>query len=71
MQYLVVWIFEYDLLVSNLGWKKNGVGLMVNSRFGFGLLNVKVLVDLVDFRIWRNVFEKKECVVKDNNFEFR
>ncbi|GAB1298386.1 Neuroendocrine convertase 1 [Apodemus speciosus] len=71
MQHLVVWTSEYDPLANNPGWKKNGAGLMVNSRFGFGLLNAKALVDLADPRTWRNVPEKKECVVKDDNFEPR
>uniref|UniRef100_A0A2R9BH22 Neuroendocrine convertase 1 n=1 Tax=Pan paniscus TaxID=9597 RepID=A0A2R9BH22_PANPA len=71
MQHLVVWTSEYDPLANNPGWKKNGAGLMVNSRFGFGLLNAKALVDLADPRTWRSVPEKKECVVKDNDFEPR
>ncbi|XP_074138134.1 neuroendocrine convertase 1 isoform X2 [Sminthopsis crassicaudata] len=69
MQHLVVWTSEYDPLAINPGWKKNGAGLMVNSRFGFGLLNAKALVDLADPKTWRGVPEKKECIVKDNNFE--
>ncbi|XP_073744484.1 neuroendocrine convertase 1 isoform X3 [Callorhinus ursinus] len=71
MQHLVVWTSEYDPLANNPGWKKNGAGLMVNSRFGFGLLNAKALVDLADPRTWTSVPEKKECVVKDNDFEPR
>uniref|UniRef100_A0A8C5KKV9 Neuroendocrine convertase 1 n=1 Tax=Jaculus jaculus TaxID=51337 RepID=A0A8C5KKV9_JACJA len=70
-QHLVVWTSEYDPLASNPGWKKNGAGLMVNSRFGFGLLNAKALVDLADPRTWISVPEKKECVVKDSGFEPR
>ncbi|XP_037009750.2 neuroendocrine convertase 1 isoform X2 [Artibeus jamaicensis] len=71
MQHLVVWTSEYDPLANNPGWKKNGAGLMVNSRFGFGLLNAKALVDLADPRTWNSVPEKKQCVVKDNDFEPR
>ncbi|XP_006750923.1 neuroendocrine convertase 1-like, partial [Leptonychotes weddellii] len=71
MQHLVVWTSEYDPLANNPGWKKNGAGLMVNSRFGFGLLNAKALVDLADPRTWTSVPEKKECMVKDNDFEPR
>uniref|UniRef100_A0A8C4MPC9 Neuroendocrine convertase 1 n=1 Tax=Equus asinus asinus TaxID=83772 RepID=A0A8C4MPC9_EQUAS len=71
MQHLVVWTSEYDPLANNPGWKKNGAGLMVNSRFGFGLLNAKALVDLAEPRTWSSVPEKKECVVKDNDFEPR
>uniref|UniRef100_A0A8C3UQY9 Neuroendocrine convertase 1 n=1 Tax=Catharus ustulatus TaxID=91951 RepID=A0A8C3UQY9_CATUS len=71
MQHLVVWTSEYDPLAGNPGWKKNGAGLMVNSRFGFGLLNANALVDLADPRRWKGVPEKRECIVKDKNFEPR
>ncbi|XP_077203781.1 neuroendocrine convertase 1 isoform X2 [Paroedura picta] len=68
MQHLVVWTSEFDPLANNPGWKKNGAGLMVNSRFGFGLLNAKALVDLAAPGTWKGVGEKKECIVKDNSF---
>ncbi|XP_041093434.1 neuroendocrine convertase 1-like [Polyodon spathula] len=71
LQHLVVWTSEYDPLSSNQGWKKNGAGLMVNSRFGFGLLNAKALVDLADPEVWKHVPEKKQCIVKDETFEPR
>ncbi|KAE8635742.1 hypothetical protein XENTR_v10002722 [Xenopus tropicalis] len=71
MQHLVVWTSEYDPLANNAGWKKNGAGLMVNSRFGFGLLNAKALVDLADPKTWKGVAEKKECIVEDNEFSPR
>ncbi|KAM8960794.1 neuroendocrine convertase 1 [Pelodytes ibericus] len=68
MQHLVVWTSEYDPIANNPGWKKNGAGLMVNSRFGFGLLNAKALVDLADPKTWKGVPEKKECIVRDSDF---
>ncbi|XP_028660609.2 neuroendocrine convertase 1 [Erpetoichthys calabaricus] len=71
LQHLVVWTSEYDPLANNPGWKKNGAGLMVNSRFGFGLLNAKALIDLVDPKIWKHVPEKKQCIVKDDTFSPR
>lgn len=71
LQHLVVWTSEYDPLANNPDWKKNGAGLMVNSRFGFGLLNAKALVDLADPKTWKGVPEKKECIVKDSNFQPR
>ncbi|NXU54020.1 NEC1 convertase, partial [Turnix velox] len=71
MQHLVVWTSEYDPLAGNPGWKKNGAGLMVNSRFGFGLLNANALVELADPRRWKGVPEKRECIVKDKSFEPR
>ncbi|XP_035382614.1 neuroendocrine convertase 1 [Electrophorus electricus] len=71
LQHLVVWTSEFDPLASNPGWKRNGAGLMVNSRFGFGLLNAKALVDLADPKVWRHVPEKKQCIVRDDAFQPR
>ncbi|XP_036384685.1 neuroendocrine convertase 1 [Megalops cyprinoides] len=71
LQHLVVWTSEFDPLANNPGWKKNGAGLMVNSRFGFGLLNAKALVDLADPKVWKHVPEKKQCIVKDETFQPR
>ncbi|XP_063820115.1 neuroendocrine convertase 1 [Pseudophryne corroboree] len=71
MQHLVAWTSEYDPLSNNPGWKKNGAGLMVNSRFGFGLLNAKALVDLADPKTWKGIPEKRECIVQDSNFSPR
>ncbi|XP_075037384.1 neuroendocrine convertase 1 [Mixophyes fleayi] len=71
MQHLVVWTSEYDPLANNPGWKKNGAGLMVNSRFGFGLLNAKALVDLADPKTWKGIPGKKECIIKDSDFSPR
>lgn len=44
---------------------------MVNSRFGFGLLNAKALVDLADPLTWKHVPEKTQCIVRDDSFEPR
>ncbi|XP_059398536.1 neuroendocrine convertase 1-like [Carassius carassius] len=71
LQHLVVWTSEFDPLANNPGWKRNGAGLMVNSRFGFGLLNAKALVDLADPKIWKHVPEKKQCIVRDETFQSR
>ncbi|KAK2827642.1 hypothetical protein Q7C36_018568 [Tachysurus vachellii] len=68
LQHLVVWTSEFDPLANNPGWKRNGAGLMVNSRFGFGLLNAKALVDLADPKVWKHVPEKKQCIVRDDTF---
>uniref|UniRef100_A0A672S4C0 Neuroendocrine convertase 1 n=1 Tax=Sinocyclocheilus grahami TaxID=75366 RepID=A0A672S4C0_SINGR len=71
LQHLVVWTSEFDPLANNPGWKRNGAGLMVNSRFGFGLLNAKTLVDLADPKVWKHVPEKKQCIVRDETFQPR
>uniref|UniRef100_A0A8C7PLW3 Neuroendocrine convertase 1 n=1 Tax=Oncorhynchus mykiss TaxID=8022 RepID=A0A8C7PLW3_ONCMY len=71
LQHLVVWTSEFDPLANNPGWKRNGAGLMVNSRFGFGLLNAKALVDLADPATWKHVPEKKQCIIRDDSFQPR
>lgn len=71
LQHIVVWTSEFDPLANNPGWKRNGAGLMVNSRFGFGLLNAKALVDLADPVTWKHVPEKKQCIVRDDSFQPR
>ncbi|XP_056886084.1 neuroendocrine convertase 1 isoform X1 [Takifugu flavidus] len=71
LQHIVVWTSEFDPLANNPGWKRNGAGLMVNSRFGFGLLNAKALVDLADPVTWKRVPEKKLCIVRDDSFQPR
>nr|XP_032829914.1 neuroendocrine convertase 1-like [Petromyzon marinus] len=68
VQHLVVWTSEYDPLANNPGWKRNGAGLMVNSRFGFGLLNAKALVELAQPATWRHVAPARACVVTDDRF---
>ncbi|KAF3689583.1 Neuroendocrine convertase 1 [Channa argus] len=71
LQHIVVWTSEFDPLANNPGWKRNGAGLIVNSRFGFGLLNAKALVDLADPATWKHVPEKKLCIVRDDSFQPR
>ncbi|KAK5912881.1 hypothetical protein CesoFtcFv8_002711 [Champsocephalus esox] len=71
LQHIVVWTSEFDPLANNPGWKRNGAGLMVNSRFGFGLLNAKALVDLADPAVWKHAPEKKQCIVRDDSFQPR
>nr|XP_033785085.1 neuroendocrine convertase 1 [Geotrypetes seraphini] len=71
LQHLVVWTSEFDPLANNPEWKKNGAGLMVNDRFGYGLLNAKALVDLANPKTWKGVPEKKECMVTDSEFKPR
>ena len=60
---MTVWASEYAPLRKNEGWKKNGVGLMVNSAFGFGLLNAEAMVDTADTKTWKTVPEKYICTI--------
>ncbi|XP_064610159.1 neuroendocrine convertase 1-like [Liolophura sinensis] len=63
VQHLVTWTSEYAPLNKNPGWKVNGAGYQVNSRFGFGLLNAAKLVEEANPAIWKIVPEKAICEV--------
>ena len=39
----------------------NGVGLHVNEKFGFGLLDSERVVSKADPKTWRNVPASREC----------
>jgi proprotein convertase subtilisin/kexin type 1 len=67
MQHLVAWTSQYSSLRSNVGWKKNGAGFRVNSRFGFGLLDASALV--IAAKDWKNVPEKTVCEIIPVDFE--
>ncbi len=64
VQHLVAWTSEYAPLMGNPGWKQNGAGLWVNSRFGFGLLNAAALVNAADPKTYRSVPDKVICTVE-------
>ncbi|XP_067144653.1 neuroendocrine convertase 1-like [Centruroides vittatus] len=44
VQHIVVWTSDVEPLKDNNGWKRNAVGLMYNSRFGFGLMDAESMV---------------------------
>lgn len=61
VQHLVVWTSNPEGLRQNPGWKKNGAGFWVNSRFGFGLLNAIGLVEAADLRRWQGLPKQRLC----------
>jgi proprotein convertase subtilisin/kexin type 1 len=63
----VAWTSQYTPLKANPGWKTNGAGFKVNSRFGFGLLDADALVDAA--QKWKNVPVKRICEVVPVNFK--
>jgi proprotein convertase subtilisin/kexin type 1 len=67
MQHLVAWTSQYTPLAQNPGWKKNGAGFQVNSKFGFGLLDAAALVKAA--KDWKTVPPKRICEVIPVNFE--
>lgn len=67
MQHLVALTSQYGPLADNPGWKTNGAGFKVNSRFGFGLLDATSLVK--EALKWKTVPEKRICEVLPVDFE--
>lgn len=61
MQHLVAWTSDYQPLKHNRGWKRNGAGLMYNSRFGFGLMDAHAMVKKA--LNWTTVSNKTRCFV--------
>lgn len=67
MQHLITWTSQYTSLAQNPGWKTNGAGFKVNSKFGFGLLDAQALVNAA--LKWKTVPEKRICEVLPVDFE--
>lgn len=67
MQHLTAFTSQYQPLAKNPGWKTNGAGFKVNSRFGFGLLDASALVNAA--LKWKTVPEKKICEILPIDFE--
>lgn len=67
MQHLVAFTSQYNSLSLNPGWKTNGAGFKVNSRFGFGLLDAAALVKSA--LNWKTVPEKRICEVLPIHFK--
>jgi proprotein convertase subtilisin/kexin type 1 len=67
MQHLVAWTSQYTSLAQNPGWKTNGAGFKVNTRFGFGLLDASALVKTA--KKWNTVPVKRICEVVPINFK--
>lgn len=61
VQHLTAWTSNPIPLRNNPGWKRNAAGLIFNSRFGFGLLDAKMLVESA--LSWRQVPKKSICIV--------
>ncbi len=66
MQHLVAFTSQYNPLNENPGWKTNGAGFKVNTRFGFGLLDANGLVKAA--LKWKTVPEKRICEIVPVNF---
>lgn len=60
-QHLTAWTSNPIPIRDNPGWKRNAAGLIFNSRFGFGLLNAKAMVEAA--LKWQGVPKKSVCSV--------
>ncbi|KAK6179824.1 hypothetical protein SNE40_012095 [Patella caerulea] len=71
VQHLVTWTSQVEPLRQNKddhGWVKNGAGFLVNTAFGFGILDGTGLVDAA--KDWQKVPAQSACevvVTKDSN----
>jgi len=61
VQHIVVTSANWEPLKHDTDWRMNGVGLHVNEKFGFGLLDSERIVSKADPKTWRNVPESREC----------
>ena len=61
MQHIVVTSANWEPLKHDTDWRMNGVGLHVNEKFGFGLLDAERIVSKADPKAWKNVPESREC----------
>ncbi|XP_046400379.1 neuroendocrine convertase 1-like [Ischnura elegans] len=62
VQHLVVWTSQPSPLAHNIGWMKNGAGLLVNPRFGYGLMDALSLVTAAEH--WVSVPPQAICLVQ-------
>lgn len=65
VQHLTAWTSDPLPIRDNPGWKRNSAGLIFNSRFGFGLLNAKALVDAA--LKWQTVPKKSICILSPSS----
>ena len=65
IMYLIVLTSRPKAIKSN-NYKANKRGLLVSTRYGFGLMNAGRMVELA--QKWLNVPELHTCSILDNNF---
>ncbi|XP_070542304.1 neuroendocrine convertase 1-like isoform X2 [Ptychodera flava] len=75
VQHIVVWTSEPEPLEKSAGlgtFKINGVGLKVDERFGFGILNAEAMIEMANPTPdkWVSVPEAKVCVITAADVEF-
>ena len=61
IQHIVVHTANWLPLKRDPDWRMNGIGLHVNEKFGFGLLDSERIVHIADRKSFRTVPSKTEC----------
>lgn len=61
VQHLVAHTANWIPLKNDPDWRMNGIGLHVNEKFGFGLLDAEKMVKLADPATFQSVPPKREC----------
>ena len=61
VQHIVVNSANWQPLKHDTDWRMNGIGLHVNEKFGFGLLDAERIVNTADPKTWKLVPESREC----------
>ncbi|KAI3384227.1 hypothetical protein SNEBB_007136 [Seison nebaliae] len=59
VMHLIVYSSRSNLIPDKVDWNQNGIGLYVSHRYGFGLIDSGLLVELAE--IWTNVPEMHTC----------
>ncbi|VDN50109.1 unnamed protein product [Dracunculus medinensis] len=68
-QHIAIWTAQPHYLISNYGWRKNGIGLYFNPRFGFGMMNAFHFANVSKY--WKNVPEQQTCTTNFPSFAKR
>jgi len=61
VQHIVVATANWEPLKHDNDWRSNGIGLHVNEKFGFGLLDTAKMVDMADPKVFKTVPPQKIC----------
>ncbi len=58
---MVVHTANWQPLKHDTDWRMNGIGLHINEKFGFGLLDAERIVNMAGAKDWKTVPESREC----------
>ncbi|ESP05305.1 hypothetical protein LOTGIDRAFT_102960, partial [Lottia gigantea] len=69
VQHLVTWTSQAGPLIqqSKSGWTRNGAGFLVNTAFGFGILDTAGLIDAAEKKTWKSVPKQMKCTINSTS----